>query len=234
MNAAGLLALQQIDSALDAVSNRRPRLPEVAAHAAATTALGEVHQRRAGLEGRMAELNAAIDAAEASGSTLASKKARLETQLKTVISPREAEALMSEIATIDNARAELDDQELGFIDEQESIGRDLSAVGADEPGLQGALDEARAALAAANAVLDQEAGELAEARGVAASMLTDSELIAYEQARRHYAGVAVAKLEGRRCSGCHLDLSPAELDVVKAVPAGEPAECPQCSRYLVR
>jgi predicted nucleic acid-binding Zn-ribbon protein len=45
--------------------------------------------------------------------------------------------------------------------------------------------------------------------------------------------VAVAKLDGSRCSGCHLDLSRSELDAVKHVGAGEFADCPQCGRLLV-
>jgi predicted nucleic acid-binding Zn-ribbon protein len=45
--------------------------------------------------------------------------------------------------------------------------------------------------------------------------------------------VAVARLEGTRCGGCHLDLSTSELDAVKAVGAGEFADCPQCGRLLV-
>jgi uncharacterized protein len=47
-------------------------------------------------------------------------------------------------------------------------------------------------------------------------------------------GVAVARLVGHRCDGCHLDLSPGEVDIVKDAPADELAECPQCNRLLVR
>ena len=58
MNAAALLALQEIDSALTAIANRRPRLPELAAHRAAAAALAE-HRAR------MAEAQSRIDAAQA-------------------------------------------------------------------------------------------------------------------------------------------------------------------------
>ena len=68
----------------------------------------------------------------------------------------------------------------------------------------------------------------------ALSSLTESEIAAYDRARQHFDGVAVARLEGHRCHGCHLDLSPAEMDVVKAVPVDAMPECPQCGRYLVR
>ena len=56
----------------------------------------------------------------------------------------------------------------------------------------------------------------------------------YERVRKQFGGVGVARLEGSHCSGCHMDLSPRELDLVKAVPADTLAECPQCGRIIVR
>ncbi|MGB8857761.1 MAG: C4-type zinc ribbon domain-containing protein, partial [Ilumatobacteraceae bacterium] len=56
----------------------------------------------------------------------------------------------------------------------------------------------------------------------------------YERVRKQFGGVGVARLEGSHCSGCHMDLSPRELDIVKAVPADTLAECPQCGRIMVR
>jgi predicted nucleic acid-binding Zn-ribbon protein len=234
MNAAAMLALQEIDTAIDGVSNRRPRLPEVAAHAQAAATLSALDARRAALQQRIDAAQASIDGAESASHDLTTRRTRLETQLKTVIAPREAEALMNQIATLNAQRGELDEQELAALEEQAAAEAELVEVAAEEPAAAMALETARTALSAANEVLDREAGELAAARETAAAMLTADEVVAYEQARRHFDGVAVAHLEGSRCSGCHLDLSPAELDVVKATPAGEPAECPQCARFLVR
>ena len=47
--------------------------------------------------------------------------------------------------------------------------------------------------------------------------------------------VAAAELQGHRCSGCHLDLSPGEMDEVRDAAAsnGGIADCPQCNRLLV-
>ena len=56
--------------------------------------------------------------------------------------------------------------------------------------------------------------------------LTAEELAAYDRARQHFDGVAIARLEGHRCHGCHLDLSPAEMDEVKATPADAAARVP--------
>ena len=234
MNGAAMLALQRIDTALDDVNNRRPRLPEVGAHAAAKAELAGVRALESALQQRYDAAQAIIDGSEDQSATLATKRARLEMQLKTIISPREAEALMSEIATLRAHRDELDEQELAALEDQAGAESELAAVRADLPVKQAAVDGAAAALAAANSTLDAEAEELLQSRAPAADALDAEETAAYERARKQFGGVGVASLDGHRCSGCHLDLSPAEVDVVKAAANGELAECPQCARYLVR
>lgn len=234
MNAAALLALQHIDSALDAVANRRPRLPEVPAQREAQVAVNALRNAQRETQAAIDAAQAAIEASETKAAGVASKRARLEAQLKTVIAPREAEALMSEIRTLDTERSELDDAELVAMEEQGAAEQRLADLAAQEPALVAALADADGALAGASAALDAEQAALSARRPDAVAALSASELAAYDRARKQFGGVAVAALDGHRCNGCHLDLSPAELDEIKAVPAGEAAECPQCSRFLVR
>lgn len=234
MNAAALLALQKVDTAIDAVANRRVRLPEIATRREAAAALAAHRTAIAEQQRLSADAQARIDDSETSSHAIDTKKARLEAQLKTVIAPREAEALMSEIRTLDAERSELDEAELVAMEEQAGAEAALAALRDAEPSLAEALAAAEAALAAANAALDAEQASLAEQRTSAASALGAAELSTYESARSRFGGVAVASLDGHKCSGCNLDLSPAEVDEVKRTPAGEPAECPQCARYLVR
>lgn len=234
MNAAALLALQKVDTAIDAVANRRVRLPEIATRREAAAALAAHRAAVAEQQRISADAQARIDASETSSHAIDTKKARLEAQLKTVIAPREAEALMSQIRTLDAERGELDEAELVAMEEQAAAEAAMAALGDAEPALAAALAAAEAALAAANAALDAEQASLAEQRAAAAAALGAAELSTYESARSRFGGVAVASLDGHKCSGCNLDLSPAELDEVKRTPTGEPAECPQCARYLVR
>ncbi len=91
-----------------------------------------------------------------------------------------------------------------------------------------------AARQAADSALDAEAAELSARRDALVASLSADELAHYERVRAQFGGVGVAHLEGSHCSGCHMDLSPAELDIVRKVPAGELGECPQCGRILVR
>lgn len=234
MNAATVIALQEIDSALDAIANKRPRLPEVAAHKSATAALMSLRANIAAAEGRVTAAQAAIEAAEHASADLTTKRTRLESQLKTVIAPREAEALMHEIATINEKRGGLDDDELAALDSLADGEAELAARQAEMPGCESALEDALAALNATTAGLDADAAELTARRASAAAELAADDLTRYQQVRAQFGGVGVARLEGSHCSGCHMDLSPAELDGVKSAPAGEVSECPQCGRILVR
>ena len=139
MNATALLTLQDIDSALAAVANRRPRLPELVAHRAATAALSEHQARIATAQARIDAAQAAIESAEHASADITTKRTRLEAQLKTVIAPREAEALMHQIATLNAQRDELDEQELTALDEQAAGDDERVALLASLPDLEARL-----------------------------------------------------------------------------------------------
>jgi predicted nucleic acid-binding Zn-ribbon protein len=234
MNAAALLNLQEIDTALTAVANRRPRLPELSAHQSAAAVLAGHQAKIDEAQAVIAAAQAAIEAAEHAADELTAKRTRLEGQLKTIIAPREAEALMHQIETLNQQRGELDDQELVALDQQAEGEATLAALNAELPALEAAFAATDAELQRASAELDSEAASLHERRPAAAAELTESELAAFERAKLHFDGVAIARLDGHRCHGCHLDLSPAEMDQVKGTPADSVPECPQCGRYLVR
>jgi predicted nucleic acid-binding Zn-ribbon protein len=183
---------------------------------------------------RIDEATAAIEATEHASADLVTKRTRLEGQLKTIIAPREAEALMHQIDTINGQRSDLDDQELVSLDLQAEAEAELAELSSALPALDESAALAEEQLRVATDALDAEAADLQARRPDAATALTEEELAAYERARKHFNGVAITHLEGTHCHGCHLDLSPAELDEVKATPVGQLPECPQCGRYLVR
>ncbi len=234
MNADALLALQQIDSALDRNRNRRTRLPELAERNTAAATVRALHTDRTRATTRAAEAQTVIDATEHAAASIDARRTRLEAQLKTVIAPREAEALMHEISTLGQQRDELDERELEALGEQEEADGEAAAIDGRLPDIEAVRAEAQAALDAALAELDSEQAALLVSRDAAAATLSAEELAAYERAKIQFAGVAVAHLDGTRCSGCHLDIARADIDRLRALPAGEPGECPQCGRFLVR
>ena len=234
MNGPALLALQLIDSGLEQIEHRRKRLPERAAHADAVAAARAIAARLTALDARFAAAEATIEHAEAESASLTTHRTRLEGQLKTVIAPREAEALMHEIDTLSQRRGEQDDIELAALEEIAVADAERHQATAEQTEQAGVVTATEAALADADAALDAERDELAGRRPDALAALTNAEVDLYDRMRRQYHGVAVAQLTGATCQGCHLDLSRAELDALRALPADEPGECPQCNRLLVR
>jgi predicted nucleic acid-binding Zn-ribbon protein len=233
VNGQALLALQLLDSQLDALDGRRRRLAERAAVEAAATAHAAHVAERARWQTIREEAERSIERAEEDGAALDTKQRRLEAQLKTVIAPREAEALMSEIATLKAKHDELDDVELAAMEQQSEAETALAELAALEPPLLDALAEARSALAAAEAAVDAEATTVRAQRDEASAALDDGDRATYTALRSRFGGVAIAQLDRRSCTGCHVDLSPMELDRVKAAVDGELPECPNCSRLLV-
>ena len=233
MNAAGLLALQLLDSELDQIEGRRKRLPERAALATATAAHQAWEAEQQVQLDRVAASARAIDEAEVAGAELDRKTAKLQAQLKTVIAPREAEALMKEIDGLDARHGELDDVELAAMEDQASADEALAALAARETELLAALAEATEAVRAAEASLSADADDVRARRAEAVAALSTDELSLYETAKARHRGIGIAKLERHTCTGCHVDLSQVEYERVMSTPAGELAECPHCDRFLV-
>ena len=161
-------------------------------------------------------------------------RARLEAQLKTVIAPREAEALMHELDTLAAQRDTLDDTELALLEEQSQVLDDTAAAREATPALEAARDEAQAALSAVTLESDRDAASMQAQRTDIAARVEPTVLADYERRRDHFHGVAISKVEGRRCGGCRMDLSTSEYEqLVAATPPGSVGDCPQCGRMLV-
>lgn len=229
-----LLALQELDTTLDQLQHQRPRLGEVDAHASVQAATTAIEQEIERLRGEAAAAEAAIAAAEASAAELATKRARLEQQLKTIIAPREAEALMNQIAGLDAQRSELDDVELEAMERQGAAEGAIALAEVQLVDRRGELDAATAARDRAWAAIDARIAEVRGQRDALAGEFAADELAFYEAARTRHKGIGFARIDGTHCSGCHLDISRGEIDAIRALPPGELGECPQCNRYLVR
>lgn len=237
-SAARLLDLQRVDTASDQLIHRRERLAERDELATASEALKEWERSRASMRARMDELTAVIEQAESDAAEVATHKVRLEAQMKTVIAPREAEALMHEISGLDEQTDALDTRELEALEEQSDLDDRLTEHLRSESALREAVTAADQALQRATSEIDVELEGLVHQRDGRRAELDQATIARYDRIRSS-SGVAVAQLVGHRCDGCHLDLSAAEVDDVKdeakdeaAGPVGV-AECPNCGRILV-
>jgi predicted nucleic acid-binding Zn-ribbon protein len=228
-----LLALQAVDTTVDQLTHRRSHLPELADANVARAARAEWERRRDEIGRQLDALTAEIESAEHDSGDIDRHRDRLNAQLRTVIAPREAEALQHEIKTLSDRRSEVDDRGLNALEQQAELDDERASHVGREPSVAAALDAAETALTTAVGEIDQQLAEMVERRAALRTGVPPQLLSRYDDLRAQL-GVAVARLVGSRCDGCHLDLSAAEVEAVKAVDRGELAECPQCGRLLVR
>lgn len=217
----------------DQLRHRRDHLAEREQVGAAKGALIRWDQARTVLRNRLEELNGVIERAETESHDIDTHRARFEAQMKTVIAPREAEALQHEIAGLNERRGALDDEELAALEEQSRLDDELSKLLEHEGPLRDELISSDAAMSAAETDIDGELKRIAERLDQLRAAVEPKLLKRYDRLREHHM-VAISSLAGSRCEGCHLDLSAHEVDDVKeAAASGDVADCPQCGRMLV-
>lgn len=228
-----LLALQAVDTQADQLGHRRQHSALRADLANATEVMRAWEQQRSSLNAGIDELGASIEQAEERGAVLLAHRQRLDRQMKTVIAPREAEALMREMTTIGGQIDELDIHELESLEAQSALDDQLAAHLQGEEQRRQRLRLADEALAVEIGNIDRELGELADRRAELRKQLPEGLLSTYDR-KRAALGVAVAPLVGKQCQGCHLELSAAEIDTVKdeAAETGV-TDCPDCGRLLI-
>jgi predicted nucleic acid-binding Zn-ribbon protein len=234
VNGEALWELQQLDTALHQLQRRLTRLPEAETFAAAERRLAEHHAAIAAAGKQLSEAETTIETIEHESEVLTAKRTRLEQQLKIVTETRQADALSHEIETLNTHRDELDDRELEAMEQQSDAEQRLAELAANEDAVVAIKESAAAELAVAKGAGADEEAELTARYDAARAALTAEEVILYDAQRARHDGIGIAKLIGLRCDGCHLDLSRAEVDAFKALPADELVDCPQCGRVLVR
>ena len=143
-----ILELQAAETMADQLKHRREKMAERDQVQAARNELIRWYQSRTLMHQRLDELGSKIEQSEVDSHEIDEHRTRLEAQLRTVIAPREAEALQSEISGLVTRRSELDDVELTAMEEQTRIEDDLTALLGHEQSLRSTLLAADAALAA--------------------------------------------------------------------------------------
>lgn len=228
-----LLELQKIDTALSQLVHRQANLDERKVLAAAKAALVASQGENARLTAELTASKDEISSLESANKNCEAQIAKYSQQLKTVIAPREAEALQHEIETVRTERSANDDKELQLLETSENLEMQLRLTAEQINELSAGVASATAALNEALKICEDEKKSLDEKRHGVASAI-DSKLIKlYDGKRTKRTTAAVADLHGSKCQSCHLDLSVVELSALKKLGAEDFAECPNCDCYLV-
>jgi uncharacterized protein len=234
VNGEALWELQQVDTALHQLQRRLTKLPEAAEFAEAERRLAEHHAAIAAASTQSSDAENTIETIEREAEGITAKRNRLEQQLKIVTETRQADALNHEIEMLNTHRDELDDRELEAMEQQSTAEQRLAELAVNEDAVVAMREAAASQLAVAKGTGAEEEAELTERYDTARAVLTAEEAALYDAQRARHGGIGIARLVGLKCDGCHLDLSRAEVDNFKSLPADELVDCPQCGRVLVR
>jgi uncharacterized protein len=231
-----LLDVQELDSRTDQLRHRLDHLPEA-------QELAALAAERADVDGRHRDARVAVDdlvreqkKADADVEQVKARRVRDQDRMDRglVTNPKDLERMGQELVSLARRISELEDLELEVMerletaqDEHERLGRRLTEIDARIEELTRSRD------AAAAAVTEQLAAATAERKVTATGVPADL-LALYDKLRAQKSGVGAAVLRARRCSGCSLELTSADLGTIAKTPLDEVVRCEECNRILVR
>lgn len=228
-----LLSVQRTDTAIAQANHRLTHLPEIAVRSDAMQRVETFEARLAEANMQRGEATASINAAERRTAEIDASIVRLESQLRTVIAPREAEALQHEIATLREARSELDDTALAAMEMLDEGDRTVSDLERELVDARRAVESALISLREAQDLEQAQITQLTERRNAQMLVVPADLLRRYEARRANRKDAVVAELHGPTCDACHLDLSQTERDELRRLADDEIPECPHCGCILV-
>jgi hypothetical protein len=231
-----LLAVQEHDLALDRLRHRRATLPE-------RVALAEAEAAGAALRARIAELAGPRDALaneqrkhEDEAQSLSQQAAAVEKRMYSgeVSSPRELQAMQADVEQLRRHQATVEERAIEAMERYEPLQAELTELENALTARVADADTARAALAAAESVIDGELEVETATRADAVAQVGDAALVNdYERRRAQSKGQGAARLVGNTCQSCHLTIPATEVDRIRHAPDGVVAYCDNCGAILI-
>jgi predicted nucleic acid-binding Zn-ribbon protein len=233
---AALLALQDLDTALDQHRHRRAALPERAEMATIEAGLVSAEARRVESTARRDAVAGREEALERDLATTEARRGEISRRLYggTTSATRELQAMAAEVDSLGARASGLEDQVLAVMEEREPLDTEVSEIEGEKGRLLAARAEVAGRLAAAEAAVDAEIESVTAARAAAVVEVPADLVAVYEQLRARLGGIGAARLVGSSCGGCHLTLPATEIDRLRREPGDAVVFCDQCGRILIR
>lgn len=231
-----LLTVQDLDLSLLQLRHKHKNHPIRAqlvtideATAQRQLAADEVGERRAVLDEQQAVLDREV-------STIEERRAEIETKLYdgSVTATKDLLALQDEAKMLKERQASVEDDELEIMEQVETLEGELEPIDAEIRGHVVERAEHDILLADALTEIDNEVARLVVERVEVIAPLPAELLRSYEALRDDLGGVAVARLVGSTCDGCHMSMSAMAFDRIKRQEDDALLNCDQCGRFLVR
>lgn len=204
--------------------------------AARTKELDALARELTEVQGKLTELARAQKRIEDDVAIIDAKAAAETKKLNSgsITAPREIQALSSEIDALGRRKRALEDDEIELMEEAEPLGEEAERLAARQTEAAADAERLGAVIAEQESTIDAETATVAAERDAAAADIPDELLARYEKLRGKLGGVAVARLEGDLCTGCHVRLPAVEIDVIRHSPPDAVVTHEDCGRILVR
>jgi predicted nucleic acid-binding Zn-ribbon protein len=230
-----LLDLQAVDTAIAQLQHRRRSLPEHVLIAEGQKARARLGERLVAVRTQVSDLELEVEKAEADLVPVRARRVRDQQRVDngSVTDPKQLTALLEEIQHLGRRIGDLEDIELDLMERLEQTTGERDMLASERLAGEHELRRLIAARDAQTAELDAELTSREGARKAIAAELPADLVAAYDRIRSR-SNTGAAALVQRRCSGCQLVATAADLARYAAAPADEVLRCVECDRILVR
>ena len=228
--------MQELDTRLDQLRHRLATLPETAE----LTALG---RERAALDDQVRDAKILVDdltreqkKADADVEQVRGRRERDQSRMDQglITNPKDLARMQQELVSLQRRISELEDTELEVMERLETAQADHADLTRRAAELDARIEEVTGSRDTKAGDVATEAEKATAERTTTASGVPDDLLALYEKIRTQKGGTGAAPLRARRCGGCSLELTAADLKVIAAAPTDEVLRCEECNRILVR
>ena len=230
-----LIELQRIDSNIQNLKTKLKNLPEVEQLVAIDLRIAAGEETLKIAEVELGDVEVELKRSEIEVEQVAERIKKDENRLNSGQgSPKELEQMQHEIGTLQKRKADLEDGELEIMIRFDTAKAKVETLKSDDAGLRKLKVELEARYEAASKAIQDEIFAEEAKRNAQVPEIDKALLELYEKIRASSDGIGAALLVGHTCDGCHLAITPIELEKIKALPADEVVRCEECRRILVR
>ena len=230
-----LEALLKVDENRRAINRIEVELQELRAG----SALRSLEDQRIDLAGKLSAASSDLEALhltrERSAADLQLVESRIDRdlqRLKTSTSPKDISGIQHELDTLAKRKSELEDTELGLLDEIDSQEKLVAALQDERESLSEQLRFAHGDVAEQISKLEDEKSRLtSESQAVLNDVDPDLAAVYEAKAAR---GVGVGRLANLTCSACNMGITSSAYRELTSAAADALVSCPECSAILVR